>query len=174
MLREPAPLGDGAAPTGHGSGHLGAARRCRFKSMSKEHVVGGVELNVKLVARFLELVNGQQLDDALAMVDPAAVLDWSRSEAPDGGIYSGHDAWRDWMSSRWEGLTGATFVTRELIEVPPDRVLVVANMRGTGRASGLEIEALGASVVEVRDGSLVRVTLFQTKGEALQAVGLER
>ena len=77
------------------------------------------------------------------------------------------------MSSRWEGLTGATFETRELIEVPPDQVLVVANMRGTGRASGLEIEARGASVVEVRDGSLVRVTLFQTKAEALRAVGLE-
>ena len=107
--------------------------------------------------------------------DPAAVLDWSRSEAPDGGIYRGRERVAgSWMSSRWEGLTGATFVTRELIEVPPGRVLVVANMRGTGRASGLEIEALGASVVEVRDGSLVRITLFQTKGEALQAVGLER
>ncbi len=130
--------------------------------------------DMELVARFLELVNEQQVDDALAIVRADAVLDWSRSEAPDGGLYSGREAWRSWMASRWEGLTGATFETRELIEAPPGRVVVVADMRGVGRASGMEIEALGASVVEVRGGSIVRITLFQNKVDALQAVGLER
>lgn len=128
--------------------------------------------DVELVAQFLELVNKQQLDDALAVVHADAVLDWSRSEAPDGGVYSGHEAWRNWMASRWEGLTGATFEARELIEAPPDQVVVVANMRGVGRASELEIEALGAAVMEVRGGSLARITLFQAKADALQAVGL--
>lgn len=129
--------------------------------------------NVELVARFLQLVNDQELDLALAMVDPDALLDWTRSEAPDGGRYSGHEAWRAWMSSRWEGLTGATFEPRELIDVPPDRVVIVAGMRGIGRASGLETEALGAAVAGVRDGTLAHVTLFQTKDAALQAVGLQ-
>ncbi len=129
--------------------------------------------NVELVGRFLQLVNEQELDGALAMVDPEAVLDWSRSEAPDHGVYSGPEAWRAWMSSRREGLTGATFEARELIEAPPDQVVVVANMRGVGRASGVEIEALGAAVVGVRGGLVVRITLFQTKGEAMQATGLE-
>lgn len=125
------------------------------------------------MARFLQLVNDQELDLALAMVASDALLDWSRSEAPDGGLHSGHEAWRAWMSSRWEGLTGATFETRQLIDLPPDRVVIVANMRGTGRASGLEIEALGAGVMEVRDGVLARITLFQTRDEALRAVGLQ-
>ena len=129
--------------------------------------------NSELVARFLQLVNAQELDEALAMVDPEAVLDWSRSDAPDHGLYTGPEAWRRWMSSRWEGLTGATFEVRELIEVPPDRVVVVADMRGVGRASGLETAALGSSVVAIRDGVLVRITLFQSEGEALEAVELE-
>jgi ketosteroid isomerase-like protein len=144
--------------------------------MSKENVEDirrSDQRNVELVARFFELVNEQQLDDALAIVDPGAVLDWSRSDAPDRGLYTGHEALRGWMLSRWEGLTGATFDARELIDAPPDKVVVVTNLRGTGRVSGMEIEALGAGVLEVRQGSLVRITLFQTKAEALQAAGLE-
>ena len=129
--------------------------------------------NAELVARFLQLVNEQELDDALAMVGPEAVLDWSRSEAPDHGVHTGPEAWRRWMSSRWEGLTGSTFEVRELIEVQPDTVVVVADMRGVGRASGLETAALGASVIAIRDGALVRITLFQSEREALEAVGLE-
>jgi hypothetical protein len=45
-------------------------------------------------------------------------------------------------------------------------------MRARGHASGIEIEASGAQVFEFRDGLLWRATMYQSKEEALAAVGL--
>jgi len=129
--------------------------------------------NVELVARFIEHVNDHEMDAALECVDPDAALDWSRSEAPDGGIHRGRDAWQRWMVGRREGLVGARFAVRELVDVPPDRVLMVADLQGQGRASGLETEALGAAIVDIAEGSLTRITLFQTRADAVRAAGLE-
>ncbi len=128
--------------------------------------------NVELVERFLARVNADELDAALLEVAPDAVLDWSRSEAPDGGVHRGHEEWRRWIASRREGLSEARFETSELVDLPPDRVLVVAYMRGVGRTSGFPAVALGAAIVGVRDGALTGITLFQTRADALRAAGL--
>ncbi|HTR19816.1 MAG TPA: nuclear transport factor 2 family protein [Gemmatimonadales bacterium] len=129
--------------------------------------------NAELVARFIAHVNDNEMDAALEYVDPDGVLDWTRSEAPDGGIHRGRDAWARWMMGRWEGLVGARFAVRELVDVPPDRVLMLADLQGQGRASGLETEALGAGIVEIVEGVLTRITLFQTRADAVRAAGLE-
>jgi hypothetical protein len=42
---------------------------------------------------------------------------------------------------------------------------------GRGRASGVEVEALGAAVWTLRDGTVTGLTLYQTRNEALRAVG---
>ena len=68
--------------------------------------------NVELVERFLDRINADELDLALSYVDPDAVLDWSRSEAPDSGIHRGREAWGQWLSSRREELSGARFDAR--------------------------------------------------------------
>jgi len=127
--------------------------------------------NVELVERFLDRVNRDELDLALSDIDPDAVLDWSRSEAPDGGIHRGREAWSRWIHSRREGLSGARFDPEELIDLPPDRVVLVAYLRGVGRASGLEAEGLGASIIQVRDGLLTGITMFQSRAQALEAAG---
>lgn len=130
--------------------------------------------NVELVERFLAHVNAEDLDAALLEVAPDAVLDWSRSEAPDSGVHRGPEAWRGWMASRREGLSEARFDTSELVDLPPDRVLVVAYMRGVGRASGFPAVGLGAAIIAVSDGKLAGITLFQTRAEAMRAAGLDR
>jgi len=127
--------------------------------------------NVELVKRFLDLVNADELDLAMSCVAPDAALDWSRSEAPDSGIHRGPEEWLRWIASRREELSDARFDVEELIDLPPDRVVLVAYMRGVGRASGLVAEGLGASIIRVRDGSLAGITLFQSKAEALEAAG---
>ena len=131
------------------------------------------EGNLELVARFIAHVNDDEMDAALEYVDPDGVLDWTRSEAPDGGIHRGRDAWARWMMGRREGLVGARFAVRELVDVPPDRVLMVADLQGQGRASGLETQALGAGIVEIAEGLLTRITLFQTRADAARAAGLD-
>jgi hypothetical protein len=48
----------------------------------------------------------------------------------------------------------------------------VTLVRARGKGSGVVIEAHGASVWSVCDGKVTRAKLFQSKAEALEAVGL--
>jgi len=126
--------------------------------------------NSQIVQRFIACVNEQELPGALAHVAPGAELDWTDSEAPDSGRYQGPEQWGRWLAGRWEGLGDATFEATELRDVPPDKVLIVASMRGRGRASGLETQALGAGVVTLRDGLIAGLRLYQSRAEALRAL----
>ena len=128
---------------------------------------------MEIVRRFLLRTNEHDLDAALSDVAADAELDLSASEAPDAGVYRGPAEWGKWMTGRWEGLTDARFEVAEVIDVAPDTVVVVAHMRGRGRASGMETAALGATIWTVRAGQVTRGTLYQTRAEALKAAGLE-
>jgi hypothetical protein len=46
----------------------------------------------------------QDIDAALADVDSEVVLDWSNSDAPDGGVYTGHAGLRAFVQARDEAL----------------------------------------------------------------------
>ena len=142
-----------------------AAMRDTAPAMSRE--------NVEIVRRFLALLNEEELDVALSYVAPDAELDWSDSQAPDSGVYRGPDQWRKWLAGRSEELVDSRFDVRELVEVSPEKVLLVAYMRGRGRASGVEIRGLGAALCTVKDGRLAKLTLYQTRAEALEALGLD-
>jgi ketosteroid isomerase-like protein len=131
------------------------------------------EENTEIVRRLITRVNAENLDAAFSDVAPGAELDWSASEAPDSGVYRGVEEWGRWFAGRREGLADARFDVTEVMDLPPDRVLVEAHMRGRGRASGAQIEALGATVWTIRDGRVTSATLYQTKEQALKAVGME-
>ena len=132
----------------------------------------GLTGNAALVRRFLDHVNAEEIEAALTYVAPEAVLDWSDSPAPDRGLYHGPEGWGSWMAGRSESLAEARFDVQELIEVRPDTFVLVAYMSGRGRASGLEIAALGAGVCTLSDGRLTRLTLYQSREEAMGALGL--
>jgi hypothetical protein len=130
--------------------------------------------NLEIVQRLLARVNEQNLDAAVSDIAPEAQLDTSASEAPDSGIYRGPEEWGKWMAGRWEGLSDARFDVAEVIDVPPDTVVLVARMLGRGRASGVEIAALGVSVWTLRNRRVTGATLYQTKDQALKAAGLQK
>jgi hypothetical protein len=50
--------------------------------------------NMTVVRRFIRRFVEQDIDGALEDVHPEAELDWSNSQAPDSGIYTGHAGWR--------------------------------------------------------------------------------
>jgi ketosteroid isomerase-like protein len=127
-----------------------------------------------VVRRFLELINEEHVEQALTLLASDAELDWSDSQAPDRGVYHGPDGWRGWLAGRAEGLADARFEVAELTEVAPGTVVLVAHMSGRGRASGLETRALGAGVCTVRDGLIARIRMYQSRDEALAALGLQR
>jgi hypothetical protein len=53
-----------------------------------------------------------------------------------------------------------------------EQVVVPLTARLTGRGR-IEVEGRGAPVATLRDGRLVRWTMYQDRDEALKAVGLE-
>ena len=55
--------------------------------------------------------------------------------------------------------------------VHPETVLVVTHVRALGKGSGVPVEAHGASVWTIRDGKVAGAKLFQSKTEALAALG---
>jgi ketosteroid isomerase-like protein len=127
--------------------------------------------NVELVKRVLSRLNHRDLDGALADVARDAELDWSRSEALDSGVYHGHTEWRNWMFGRWEELSEMSFDPIEVIDAGPDIVVTVTRFRGRGRASGVEVEAIGAALWTVRSGMVSNLSFYQSKDKALTAAG---
>ena len=128
--------------------------------------------NVMVVRRFMRRFLEQDVDGALEDVHPDAKLDWSSSDAPDSGVYTGHAAWRAFAGARDEVLAGRGFEFAELVASEPDEVVLVGRMREHGRASGVEVEAQRAAVFTLRQGKITRLKLYQTSEQALKAVGL--
>jgi ketosteroid isomerase-like protein len=114
----------------------------------------------------------RDLDAAFDLVHPEADFDWSDSRAPYHGHFKGHaeltrafevmmDAWDEWYPE-----------FEEVVEIDRETVLIVTHVRARGKESGVPVEARGASIWSVRDGKVVGAKLFQSKTEALEAVGL--
>jgi ketosteroid isomerase-like protein len=59
----------------------------------------------------------------------------------------------------------------EVFECGPERLITLDLVRARGKGSGIDMEARGAMLWTVQGGKIVRVKMFQTKDEALQAVG---
>ena len=129
--------------------------------------------NVEVVRTVLDLVFVRRdFDAALRLIDAEGVVDWTDSRAPYSGIYRGHAEIR----KAWEGWTDAwdewNPQIEEAIVVDPDTVVVVTLVHARGRDSGVPVIAHGASVWIVRSGKVVQARLHQSKGDALETLGL--
>jgi ketosteroid isomerase-like protein len=128
--------------------------------------------NVEVVRRVMRRFAEQDIEAALEDVDPEAKLDWSNSDAPDSGVYTGHAAWRAFAQARDEALGERRFDPLELVAPAADTVVLVGRMREQGRASGVAVEAGGAAVFTLRDAKVIYLKIYQSGEEALKAVGL--
>jgi ketosteroid isomerase-like protein len=128
---------------------------------------------VQVIREFAErLWRRRDVDAALRLVDPDAIFDWRASRAPFSGLYRGHAAVREgWLAAMeaWEEFHPEF---EEAIEVGPAAVVLVTSVRARGKGSGVPVQAEGASLWEVREGRIILGKLFQSKEEALEAVGL--
>jgi ketosteroid isomerase-like protein len=75
----------------------------------------------------------------------------------------------DWASA-WSDYSAEP---EEFIDVDEELVIAVFMMKATGRSSGVEIERQDAIVWVVRDRLVVRFDYYNSKQQALQAVGLQ-
>jgi ketosteroid isomerase-like protein len=127
--------------------------------------------NFDVVRRFEESWASQDLDAALGCVHDEIEFDWSGSIGPFVGTYRGHDGvtrfWHD-MLEAWERFSPEA---EEVIDCGPDRLITLDVVRARGKGSGIDMQSRGAMLWTLRDGKILRAKMFQTKDEALEAVG---
>ena len=128
--------------------------------------------NVDLVRRTIDLFNKREISRALEEVSDDFEMDWSNSIGPLKGISRG----RQEVLKRWASYIDAWDAVRwepeEFIEVDEERLIVVVHAEMRGRASGVPVEATAAQLWTFSDGRGQRIKLYQSKAEALKAVGL--
>jgi ketosteroid isomerase-like protein len=87
-------------------------------------------------------------------------------------VYRGYEGLGQWWREYREPWESSWDEVEDLIDAG-DQVVSVQSTHARGRASGVAVElAHFAAVWTIRQGKIVRVALFTTPAEALEAVGL--
>jgi ketosteroid isomerase-like protein len=126
--------------------------------------------NVKVVQRNLE---AQARGDIAAMLEDMThdvVIDASR-RVLDPIVLEGHDGFKKFMAFLREAWADQRLEPEGFIEAADD-VVVPVRLVSTGRGSGLTVHARAAWVATFRGGKIARLTVYQSRAEALEAVGL--
>lgn len=89
----------------------------------------------------------------------------------ESNVYRGLDGLRSYFEdshAAWEELRVSQAEVREV----NDRTVSFGELRGKGRASGLEVNVSLAWVGEWRDGKLARLVTYTNRDDAVEAAGL--
>jgi ketosteroid isomerase-like protein len=95
----------------------------------------------------------------------------SRVELPDGSSYSGPSGFLEFIE-RWEEGIGFERMEPEEIIDAGEQVVAFVHHQGQGKASGIDVEQHFAMVWTVRDGRAIRMDMYRTREQALEAAGL--
>jgi ketosteroid isomerase-like protein len=85
--------------------------------------------------------------------------------------YAGASGIREWFRDVGQSWKSFRFEATDFRALD-DRVLVLADVRACGRASGVEVRDRWAWIVELRGGRAASLRGFQDQGDALEAMGL--
>ncbi len=129
--------------------------------------------NVEIVRRLWSAAEGGDDHAVYALYDPG--ISWtSRTVGPlegAGGTVHGHDGVREFFRDWLEAFETYQAKADAFIEAG-DEVIVGYHVTGRGKASGMDVEMSRWNVYEIRNGLVARVDVFDSKAEALEAVGL--
>jgi ketosteroid isomerase-like protein len=125
--------------------------------------------NVEIVKAAIDAYNREDWDALVDAAAPGFELDFSRAVGPWHGVF-GRDRFRRVLSDisgAWESLR---VEPHEFIEVG-DVVVVPWTTYATGR-DGIELTSSVTNVWTIRGGAIDRVTMYQERQDALEALGL--
>ena len=125
--------------------------------------------NVEIVKAWYDAFNREDWDAAFKDAAPGFELDMSRAVGPVSGVLS-LDQFRRVVAEFRETWESARLEPHEFIEAG-DLVVVPSTMHVKGRG-GIEVAASATFVGTIRNGAIERVTMYQERQDALEAVGL--
>ncbi len=127
--------------------------------------------NVEFVRRRFAAALEDDWETALEALDPdVEIHDFDMPDA--GGIYRGHEGYREWVMRWREAWESTRIEDAEFRAAGDDGVIVLFRMVAKGAHSGLELERDDAVVYRFRNGKIARVDYYNDQTRALQAAGV--
>jgi ketosteroid isomerase-like protein len=115
--------------------------------------------------------NGTDREAGLALCDPS--FEMTETPAlPGAATTSGLEALKRYFAGWQRNWSEWEWREEELLDIPPDKVVVMALLRLKGLRSGIWVEHRWAYLFTVRGGKLLRQDGFNTKADALEAAGV--
>ena len=102
---------------------------------------------------------------------PELVWDVSKLGWPEQQIYSGPEGADQFMADWADTWDGWELEVEEYVDAG-ERVVVIVNQRGRSKGSGVPVDMRFAQVWTLRDGAGIKMEMYASVDEALEAVGL--
>ena len=124
-----------------------------------------------MVRRIERAFNKGDVDAIVAELDPA--VEWEEQPIPGiDPVYHGHEGVRRWAEAIMGQELRALQAHVEGFTEAGDAVIASTRIWGAGQSSGVEVQMHVQLVVTFREGKVARRQVFQTRQQALEAVGL--
>ena len=135
--------------------------------MSAPSSSSSTEAQLETVRAAVDAFNRRDVEAMRALGGDDFVYDWSRSMAPNRGIYRGPEGFIEFAEEQWDMFSELQIEPQELIP-RGDHVVVPITVRARGRED-IPVSANSAMLYTFEGGRLVRITLYQSREEALAA-----
>jgi ketosteroid isomerase-like protein len=130
--------------------------------------------NVEIVRLAYAAMSERDFDALARVSDSDWVFDFSRAIGPQRGIYRGHAEIAQFGAATEEAFERFELSPIEFVVGSAGQILVRHHLSAKGRSSGLELDRVPDATLlwELRDGKVIRTTLYNSRAEALAAAGL--
>ena len=107
-----------------------------------------------------------------AGVSPEVVIEEAPGSNPDHRTYRGWDEARAYLDGFYKLWERVSVEVRRIVWVDASLAAVAIRATLTGRGSSVEVTSDSGHLIEFRDGRVVRMSVYRTPEEALEAAGL--
>jgi ketosteroid isomerase-like protein len=125
--------------------------------------------NVELVGRLASGINAGPIPRELIADDFELK---NATTAVTDATYRGYEGGLKWRSDLFDVVADAHYEIDEILATGDDYVVISNRLVGRGASSGAPVNLRWASVFWIRDGKFTRIAGFESRREALEAVGV--
>jgi ketosteroid isomerase-like protein len=132
--------------------------------------------NVEIVRTAYAAMSARDFDALTKVTDSDWVFDFSRAIGPQRGVYRGHQEIAQFGAATEEAFERFELSPIEFLVGSASQIVVRHHLSAKGRGSGLELDRVPDAMLvwELRDGKVVRTTLYNSRAEVLEAAGLSQ